>query len=439
MDSSAQRWYNTPLLVDERLGAWLVANRGQAFHVKRPGAETPPANAIGAFSTVDSNGVRRKPYAMLGEIAVIRITGILLHRDYWIDEWASGYEAIRACFDLALADDDVKGIVFDCDSPGGEVSGCFDLSDHIYRSRGSKPIVAVVDERAHSAAYALASAADRIAMMGTAFVGSVGVVMVHIDQSGMLEQFGVKPTFIFAGKHKVDGNSYEPLPEPVRARFQERIDAIYDRFVVTVARNLNLSEDAVRKTEADIFSAEEALARGLAHRVITPDQVSSIFDAQSTQESMSMTTKTPATAAQSEQAAAAAAAAAQAAPDAAAAAAAAAAGAAPAASAEQLGDARAKASAEERARITAILGAKEAEGREQLAQHLAMQTSMPAAEAIAALGCAKKADKSDSDFHTAMNAGDQPGVGAGGEGGNGSGHASGLDYRAIYNRANGRA
>jgi ClpP class serine protease len=76
----------------------------------------------------------------------------------------TGYDGIRQAFLTAMEDPDISGICLDIDSPGGEVAGCFDLVDVIYGARGKKPIHAILTESAYSAAYAIASAADRISV-----------------------------------------------------------------------------------------------------------------------------------------------------------------------------------------------------------------------------------------------------------------------------------
>ena len=91
---------------------------------------------------------------------MIEISGGLTYRAYsW---WTTSYLDIRDSFRAAMADERVNSVLFLIDSPGGEVAGLFDLVDEIYHARGTKPIIAVADEAAFSAAYAIASAADEV-------------------------------------------------------------------------------------------------------------------------------------------------------------------------------------------------------------------------------------------------------------------------------------
>ena len=155
------------------------------------------------------------------------------------------------------------------DSFGGEVAGVFDLADRIRAIRGSKPVWAFVAEHAFSAGYALASQADRILLPRTGAVGSIGVVVLHADMSGQLDQDGVRVTLIHSGRHKVDGNPYQPLPEGVRDDIQREIDVLRFLFAETVAagRAGRLSHDAALATEAATFRGADAIAAGLADEV----------------------------------------------------------------------------------------------------------------------------------------------------------------------------
>lgn len=209
-----------------------------------------------------------RPYVVKDGVLQIPVKGVLLHDfPYAFGSWATGYDYIWRAFERGMGDLNVKGIALVVDSPGGEVAGNFDLVDRMFALRGKKPVRAFAAEHAYSAAYSIASAADRIIVSRTGGVGSIGVVTAHVDVSKMIDDIGYKVTFIFAGKHKVDGNAYEPLPEAVKARIQKRIDALYAVFVSTVARNRSMDEQAVRETEALTFTAPEALSNGLADEI----------------------------------------------------------------------------------------------------------------------------------------------------------------------------
>lgn len=208
-------------------------------------------------------------------IAVISITGTLVSRSGFVDA-ASGllsYGEIGEAIAGGMADSNVRGIILDMDSPGGEVGGLFDLVDRITEAKKDKgkPLWAVANESALSAAYAIASTADRLYVTRTAEVGSVGVVAAHVDESGADAKVGLAWSFIFAGDRKIDGNAHGALSERARADIQEDVDRLYGEFCSLVAVSRRLSPDAVRATEAAIFRGELAVRAGLADRLGTLD------------------------------------------------------------------------------------------------------------------------------------------------------------------------
>jgi signal peptide peptidase SppA len=210
-------------------------------------------------------------------VALVDVQGSLVNRGAWVGSYSglSSYEGIEASMKDAIADPEVHSIVLDINSPGGEANGMFGLAEMIRSAKKSKRIVAVVNDMAASAAYGIASAADEIAISPTSLVGSIGVVMMHLDRSGEMEKAGVRATLIHAGAHKVDGNSFGPLSEDVRADLQRSVDAFYDRFIETVAlgREGRTTAEIARATEARVYIGAEAIAAGLADRIASLDTV----------------------------------------------------------------------------------------------------------------------------------------------------------------------
>lgn len=217
--------------------------------------------AIAADYWGDSATVQSKPFAYFEGTAVIPVTGALINRYSWSWSWATGYNFIRAQLDAANVDPDVQRIVLDVNSYGGTVSGCPETAEAIAKS--GKPVLAMVDDSCFSAAYYLASQAKRINVIPSGRAGSIGVVLMHMDVSKALKDYGIQVTLLFAGAHKVDGNPYEPLSADARDRFQVDIDACYADFCATVAKGRGMAEEEVRATEALVYRADEALSIGL--------------------------------------------------------------------------------------------------------------------------------------------------------------------------------
>ncbi|MCT4334290.1 S49 family peptidase [Paracoccus sp. YLB-12] len=205
---------------------------------------------------------------------MIAIAGTLVHRGAWIGQSSglTSYEGLAAQIDAAVHDSAIRGIALEIDSFGGEVAGAFDLADRIRAARNTKPVHAFLAEHALSAGYALASQADRITLPRTGAAGSIGVITMHTDMSGVLAQKGVAVTLIHAGARKADGNPYAALPEGIRERLQAELEDLRILFAETVAagRGTKLSKDAALATEAAVFRGAAAVEAGLADAVADP-------------------------------------------------------------------------------------------------------------------------------------------------------------------------
>lgn len=219
-----------------------------------------------------------KPYQIIqSKIAVISVVGTLVNRGSWVGAECGivSYEGLEKQLKTAVADNQIEAIVFDFDSPGGDTSGCFELAEQIRNLSQRKKIVSFVNGMACSAAYALASATSEIVATQSSSLGSIGVFCMHWDFSKQLDMEGVTPTYIYAGAHKIDGNSSEPLSESVKNDLQAKVDYCYESFLATVAkgRGKRLPVAAARKTEARCYISQEAVQRGLADRIDTFDNL----------------------------------------------------------------------------------------------------------------------------------------------------------------------
>lgn len=212
-----------------------------------------------------------RDYEISNGVAIIQVVGTLVRRTVGLEAQSglTSYGLIGERLDAALQDSAVKGILLDIDSPGGEAGGVFDLADKIFAARKVKPIWAVANDEAFSAAYAIAAAAERIYLSRTGGVGSIGVIAVHLDQSEAEADAGLKYTAIYAGEHKNDLSPHEPLSDPARAQLQTEVDRVYELFATSVARMRGIELTAVKATEAALYFGDQSIAVGLADRIGT--------------------------------------------------------------------------------------------------------------------------------------------------------------------------
>lgn len=217
----------------------------------------------------------RQRYAVSSSVAVIPVSGTIIPRGTFLDESSgvTSVSSIRQAFRTAMADTTVGSIVLDVDSPGGVVDGVPELAAEIRKARGAKPIVAHANGLAASAAYWIASAADELVVTPSGEVGSVGVFVVHWDESERLENEGTRPTLISAGRYKAEGNPFEPLSDEARNHIQGIVDEIYEGFVADVARGRGVGAREVKANygEGRTVLAQAALRAGMVDRIETID------------------------------------------------------------------------------------------------------------------------------------------------------------------------
>jgi len=272
----AERIFNRPLMISEPKLATILHVFSQRTGLDLAGSALVEAtnNSPVEMVEVSDRDRRRSGYTAKNGLGIIGIHGPLMHRVMEMEFPSGGpttYADIRHAFDMALSDDEVQGIVLDIDSPGGEVNGAFDLADHIFQSRGIKPITAVVNEAAFSAAYLLASAAETIILPRTGGVGSIGVIATHTEFSKWEEDNGITVKHVYAGARKADFSQHQPLSDEAEHGLQVMVDDAYLLFTETVAKHRGISVQAVVDTEAGVFEGKKAVKAKLADKVSAVD------------------------------------------------------------------------------------------------------------------------------------------------------------------------
>jgi capsid assembly protease len=210
-----------------------------------------------------------------GGVGILPVFGVLAQRMNLMQAISGGTSTEQLADEFrALRDDPkVKAILLAVDSPGGSIYGIEELADEIReaRDRGGKPIVAIADSLAASAAYWLAAQADTVYTTPGGDVGSIGVFTAHEDLSGALEQAGIKTTLIAAGPYKTEANPFEPLSDEARAAIQARVDGAYGRFLAGVAAGRRVPAATVRSSYGGgrVLAARDALAAGMVDGLAT--------------------------------------------------------------------------------------------------------------------------------------------------------------------------
>ena len=273
----AQRMFNCPLAIHPAKAEIIVGALADRLGIAslRMNGELIALKASGAWDKDDAEGdtYEEEGYQVELGVAKIDVQGTTVMKLSSLRPFSgmTGYNGLRQNIAEAVADSRVKAIMLDIDSPGGEVSGLFDLVDFISAANKIKPIFAVLTESAYSAGYAIASACEKIYIPRTGGAGSIGIVWMHCDFSQAIRDAGVTVTFVTRGDRKVDGAEELPLSPEALKRAQADIDTIGSLFEQTVAQNRGLSAAKIRDMQAGTFLGAESVANGLTDKVMAPD------------------------------------------------------------------------------------------------------------------------------------------------------------------------
>ncbi len=265
----AERAFNRPLLIEAQK-ARIIAN----FLERRFSADYVDADLALDMDPVDRKAA--KPYQIVDGIAIVPIFGTLIHRGSFMSALSgvTSYVSLRNILSEAADDSDVNSILLDVDSGGGEVDGNFELANYIREINDDiKPVVAVANGSAFSGAYSLGVAAGKFFVTPTGGVGSVGVIIQHVDFSEQNKIAGIKVTNIVAGERKAELSSDFPLSDSARQMLQDEVNRIAEIFVDHVAEMRNINRDIVIDTQATLIFGEEAVKIGFVDGVVSYDEV----------------------------------------------------------------------------------------------------------------------------------------------------------------------
>lgn len=277
----AGRLFNTPIMLRQAKAEMLVAALAERLGIARlermdgSAMTVVEMNSAAAAATQGERQARRY-YEMVDGVAMIPIEGTLVHKLGSVDPYSgmTGYDGIATKIRQARADDEVKAIWLDIHSPGGEVFGCFDLADEIaagsQKGNGGKPVWAMVNEEACSAAYAIACSADKVFGTQTSVSGSIGAYMLYVDWTEAIAEEGIKVKFYREYDLKARGSGLEEMDEDTDQDWQRSVAQTVDLFARHVARNRrNVTLAGVKAMRSRWFDAPQALELGLIDGILS--------------------------------------------------------------------------------------------------------------------------------------------------------------------------
>lgn len=258
-----------PEFKDEQL--WLGSQQSfnMSLHAAIKASEKPEFASDSGYEDV----VVEQLLNVQDGVAMIHIKGSLVSGSagYGLFYGAVGYDDLRCALSAAVSNPNVSAILLNVDSGGGAVAGVHELSQVISRVNAIKPVVTYAGGVMGSAATWLGRAASYVYCAETSITGSIGIIMVHMERSKMLEEMGVKVTVIRAGAEKALATPYEPLPDKARENFQRQADGLYKIFIGAMADYCQVSYEVADEKfgQGREFLGKEAVSAGLIDKVGT--------------------------------------------------------------------------------------------------------------------------------------------------------------------------
>ena len=202
------------------------------------------------------------------KIAVIDVKGTIERGSGEFSADVANSVTIVKLIRAAAKDDDVKAIIIDLETPGGEVTA----SDEIYHELKlcGKPVVAMMNSMAASGGYYVACGADKIVANKFTMTGSIGVIISTVNVSELLEWAKVKPEFYTSGKMKAMLNPAKPTTEEEAKVIQALVTDAYNQFAGIVSKSRNIPLEKITEGELGdgrVFDGEQALANGLVDKL----------------------------------------------------------------------------------------------------------------------------------------------------------------------------
>jgi ClpP class serine protease len=239
----------------------------QAFlHLKAAGKEVPEFQAVEP----------RRAAVVNGSIAVIPIFGTISKRMNMMSAMSGGtsLDSMMRTYRSALADSEIKAIVFHGDTPGGTVPGVPEAFDEIYKNRGAKPTEAVADgEGVASAGMWVMRACETFSASPSTPVGSIGVFAAHQNTAGMQAAMGIETKLFVAdiSPRKAEFNSYGPLTAEAADELQRVCNELGAQFVDAMAKGAGVTAHRVRQDfgQGRMMSSTAAKGVGMIDRIAT--------------------------------------------------------------------------------------------------------------------------------------------------------------------------
>jgi signal peptide peptidase SppA len=190
-------------------------------------------------------------YRVVGNAAIIPITGTITPRPSLFEEWSGGcsHSGIGRATEAAVNDGKVETIIYEIDSPGGVVFGMVEGAEKVAAATKKKPTIAVANYVAASAAYWYMSQCGELVVSPTGMVGCIGVLMANTDMTKALEMQGVRADLVAndSSPFKSEGYPQVPVTPEALADLKSQCNAYAEMFVNAIAKGRGIRPATVER------------------------------------------------------------------------------------------------------------------------------------------------------------------------------------------------
>lgn len=213
------------------------------------------------------------------KVLVVDVNGFMsLNRGLWSTPWTANRSrpaALAEQLDKARRDDRIKALIVRIDSPGGAAAAADVIHHQIeaYKRETGVKVVAQLMGVAASGGYYAALAADRIVALPASITGSVGVISLKFDLSGLMDKVGFQAEAVKTGRFKDIWSPFRPADQEEERLMQALVDDLFKRFKMAVRQGRpGMSEDQLKEVfTGRVFTAGQALDLGLIDRIGYPE------------------------------------------------------------------------------------------------------------------------------------------------------------------------
>ena len=199
-------------------------------------------------------------------IAKVDIKGVLLND-------MISYEKLKE-----LNNDNIKGIILNINSEGGDVVESEKLYTFFRKISNNKPIVSIINSIGASGGYMVAMASDYIIAYNTSSVGSIGVLVQTYEITELAKKLGITLTNYKSSPLKAAPNPLEKINPDVDMVISQQINDVYDYFLnIFVERRKIKITEAQEIANGQIYTGRQALEYGLIDKIGNEDDVIDYF------------------------------------------------------------------------------------------------------------------------------------------------------------------